>query len=349
MTEATHQHIPTGIEAVRSPLFGSGLALIGYSVFSLHDALIKSVHGVPVFQTVFFAVLFSFVPFSIYLAVSRPERSFRPRLPGLLALRCVFMTMGLVAAFHAFSSAPMAEVYSLLFTAPILITLLAIPVLGERVRAFRWFAILMGLCGVLVVLRPNELQLSAGHLSAGFAALSISISAVVTRRIGPREHGITLILYPMLVTVLVSGIATAFVYEPMPASMLWRIASLGVLTVIGQGFVLWAYRTSEAQFVAPMQYSQMLWALLYGALVFNEPINTQVVAGAGVIVLSGLLFIWRELTASLTRPVLRTRNLRAASGPSAQSGDTDAPDLTLYQHTTPDEGGGTNASEPRDD
>ncbi len=318
---------------ISKPVLGAGLALMGFAVFSLHDALIKSVSEVPTFQVAFFAVLFSFVPFSIYLAFAKAERSYRPRVPGLLALRCIFTTTGLLCAFYAFANLPMAEVYSLLFTSPILITLLAIPVLGERVRAFRWFAIVLGMLGVIVVLQPGATQLSPGHLAAACAAICTAITSVVTRRIGSREHGVTLILYPMLVNVIVCGALTALVYVPLPADMLVRIASLGVLTVVGQALILQAYRRSEAQFVAPMQYSQMLWALFYGALVFDEVINNTVLAGASVIVLSGLLFIWRELSASLVRPVLRTRNLRATAGPQNQSSETDP--LDMNQHGLP--------------
>jgi S-adenosylmethionine uptake transporter len=317
------------------PALGAGLALIGFAVFSLHDALIKSVSGVPTFQIAFFAVLFSFVPFSIYLALAKPERSFRPRVPGLLALRCLFTTTGLLSAFYAFGNLPLAEVYSLLFATPILITLLAIPVLGERVRAFRWFAIALGMTGVIIVLQPGSTELTLGHLAAALAAICTAITSVVTRRIGSREHGVTLILYPMLVNVIVCGALTALVYVPLQADMLLRIASLGMLTVMGQSLIMQAYRRSEAQFVAPMQYSQMLWALFYGALVFDEAINNTVLAGAGIIVLSGLLFIWRELSASLTRPVLRTRNLRATPGPQNQSSETDPLDMT--EHGLPPE------------
>ena len=309
-----------------SPLAGAGLALIGFSVFSLHDVLVKSVGAVPTFQVVFFAVLFSFVPFSLYLALARPERSFRPRLPGLVALRCLFAITGLLCAFHAFGHLPLAEVYALMFSAPILITLLAIPVLGERVRAFRWFAILLGMVGVLIVLRPDASSLSGGHLAALGAALSIAIGSVVTRRIGGREHGLTLILYPMLANVVVTGIGTAFVYEPMSLTTLASLGGVGLLSVVGQAFVLEAYRRSEAQFVAPMQYSQMLWALAYGALLFDESVDAAVLGGAAVIVLSGLLFVWRELVASTRRPVLSTRNLRVAGGPQARPRESDVDD-----------------------
>ena len=306
-----------------SPLAGAGLALIGFAVFSLHDVLVKGVGDVPTFQIVFFAVLFSFVPFSLYLALARPERSFRPRLPGLVALRCLSAISGLLCAFFAFGHLPLAEVYALMFSAPILITLLAIPVLGERVRAFRWFAILLGMTGVLIVLRPDASRLSAGHAAALGAALSIAIGSVVTRRIGGREHGLTLILYPMLANVVAAGIGTAFVYEPMSLATLGSLGGVGVLSVVGQAFVLEAYRRSQAQFVAPMQYSQMLWALGYGALLFDEAVDAAVLGGAAIIVLSGMLFVWRELIASTRRPVLSTRNLRVAGGPQARPSESD--------------------------
>ena len=304
-------------------LKGAGLALLGFAVFSLHDALTKSIDGPPVFQVVFFVVLFSFVPFSFMLAVDRTERSLRPRLPGLVALRCLFNVAGLLCVFSAFELLPLAEVYSLMFSAPILITLLAIPILGERVRLIRWFAILLGLGGVLIVLRPGEASFTLGHLVALGGAFCVAAGAVVTRRIGAREHTVTLILYPMLANMLVCGAALAFVYVPIDGETLLKCALIGVLSVVGQSLVIGAYRISEAQFVAPMQYSQMLWALLYGATVFDEPVDRTVLLGATVIVLSGLLFIWRELTASITQPILRTRNLRVSGGPQGFSSETD--------------------------
>ena len=122
---------------------GIGLALAGFSLFSLHDALIKSITGVPVFQIVFFVVLFSFVPFVCMLALHTREISLRPKLPVLVALRCIFTVGSLLCVFYAFNTLPMTQVYSLLFSAPVLITLLSIPILGERVKLIRWIAILL--------------------------------------------------------------------------------------------------------------------------------------------------------------------------------------------------------------
>ena len=302
---------------------GVGIALLAFATFSLHDALIKSIQGVPVFQIVFFVVLFSFVPFALMLAFDNTKRSLRPQLPGLVALRCLFSVVGLLCVFHAFGTLPMAEVYSLLFAAPILITLLAIPILGERVRLIRWFAIFFGMSGVLIVLQPGTATLSLSHLAALGAASCTAFTSVVTRKIGSREQSLTLILYPLLTNVVVTGVATIFVYVPIPGDVLLRLAAIGILSVAGQSLMIQAYRVSEAQFVAPMQYSQMLWALLYGAVIFHEPMNRTVLLGSLVIVGSGLLFIWRELAASVGQPVLRTRNVRMAGGPATRPAEAD--------------------------
>lgn len=312
-----------------SVMRGVGFALLAFATFSLHDALIKSIDAIPVFQIVFFVVLFSFVPFALFLAFDGTERSLRPRLPGLVALRCLFSVVGLLCVFHAFGTLPLAEVYSLLFAAPIMITLLAIPILGERVRLFRWFAILLGMLGVLIVLQPGGTSLSVNHLAAIGAASCTALTSVVTRKIGSREHSVTLILYPMLTNVVVTGIATVFVYVPIPGDVLLRLCAIGVLSVIAQSLMIQAYRASEAQFVAPMQYSQMLWALVYGALIFHESVDRTVLLGSAVIVCSGLLFIWRELVASVKQPVLRTRNTRLSGGPSARSAEAETFEKTI--------------------
>ena len=304
-------------------MHGVGLSLLGFATFSLHDALIKSVDAVPVFQIVFFVVLFSFVPFALFLAFDGTERSLKPQLPVLVGLRCLFSVIGLLCVFYAFGQLPMAEVYSLLFAAPILITLLAIPILGEKVRLIRWIAILLGMLGVLIVLRPGTTTPTMAHLAAVGAASCTALTSVVTRKIGSREHSVTLVLYPMLCNVVVTGIATMFVYVPLPGDVLLRLCGVGVLSVIGQSLMIQAYRASEAQFVAPMQYSQMLWALVYGAFVFNETVDQTVLTGSAVIVFSGLLFIWRELVASIMQPVLRTRNVRMSGGPAARSAEAD--------------------------
>jgi S-adenosylmethionine uptake transporter len=304
-------------------LKGAGIALIAFAFFSTHDALVKSLVGVHPFQIAFFVFLFSFLPFSVILAVDPVERSLRPKRPLLVGLRCLFTAGSIISAFYAFSVLPMAQVYAMLFATPVLITLLSIPLLGERVRVVRWIAILFGLVGVMIVLNPTTTSLSIGHVAALFAAVLGACNSINTRKIGDSEHSVTLILYPMIGNVLVSAGLVYFVYQPMPGSALVICAAVGLLSVAGHLLLIRAFRTTEAQFVGPMQYSQIIWASIYGVLFFNEPVKSSTVLGSLVIIFSGVLFIWRELTASVNRPVLRTRNVRMSGGPPLPPVETD--------------------------
>ncbi|MBX2823816.1 MAG: DMT family transporter [Gammaproteobacteria bacterium] len=323
-TSPVRPNVTASASIPSAPLKGALFGLAAFAVFSTHDALIKSVASMSVFQIAFFVVLFSFVPFSLFLAIDSSERSLRPRLPGLVALRCLFSLGSLLSAFYAFRTLPLAQVYTPIFSAPILITLLAIPILGEKVRLVRWIAILIGMAGVLVVLRPGQVPLSTGHLAALLAAACVACTAIVTRKIGAREHSVTLIIYPMLVNFTFSGICLLFVYEPMTGETMLTLAIIGVLSVVGQALMIRAYRLSEAQFVAPMQYSQMIWAILFGSIFFGEVPDRTVLLGALIIISSGLLFLWREVMVSVTKPVLRTRNLRISAGPQAIPSEADS-------------------------
>ena len=174
-------------------------------------------------------------------------------------------------AFFAFTELPLAQVYAILFATPILITLLAIPFLGETVRLRRGLAVAIGLAGVLIVLRPGAQPLQPGHLAALAAALLASVNAIIMRRIGGQERMVVMILYPMFTGFVIMGGALAFVYRPMPLADLGLLAVIAVLVLLAMMSILAAYRSGPAIFVAPMQYSQILWAVLLGALFSTRP------------------------------------------------------------------------------
>lgn len=311
-----------------APLKGAGIALIAFALFSTHDALVKSLPGIHAFQIAFFVFLFSFLPFSALLAVDPVERSLRPNRPLLVGLRCIFHAGSLICAFYAFSVLPLAQVYAMLFATPILITLLSIPVLGERVRLIRWIAILLGLGGVMIVLNPSASSFSTGHLAALLSAVFGACNSINTRKIGNTEHSSTLLIYPMLGNVMVSAVLMYFVYKPMPGFALFTCAGIGLLSVVGHKILISAFRTTEAQFIAPMQYSQIIWASFYGAFFFNEPVKSTTVFGSLIIIFSGVLFIWRELRISTNMPVLKTRNVRSSGGPPLPSVEVDIEENT---------------------
>jgi S-adenosylmethionine uptake transporter len=239
----------------------------------------------------------------------RVAATLRPRHPGWMAVRTGAVMVSALAGFHAFSVLPLAQTYAILFATPLLVTVLAVPLLGETVRLRRALAVLVGLGGVLIVLRPGAVPLNAGHLAALAAACGSALTAVVSRKVGGAERAAVMALYPMMANVVVMGAILPFVYQPMPLADLARLAFVALCALVAMLLVIQAYRLAEAVIVAPMQYSQILWAVLFGVLFFDEVPSPWTFAGASVVIASGCYIVLREarVDVSQTRPVLSSR------------------------------------------
>ena len=290
---------------------GAVLALISFAIFATHDVVVKFLGGIyhPV-QIIFFSVIFGFPLIMVMLIRDRSDGNLRPRHPWWTALRTVASVITGVTAFYAFSVLPLAQTYAILFAAPLLITLLSIPILGERVGIRRGLAVVVGLCGVLIVLRPGAADLSLGHGAALTAAVCASLASVIVRKIGGEERSAVLLLYPMLANLVVLGAALPFVYRLMPVEHLGMTGIIALFGFVAMLFIIAAYRAAPAVVVAPMQYSQMIWAAIFGALIFDELPDAMTLLGAGVIIASGIYIVLREGsgTVSKTTPVLKTQS-----------------------------------------
>jgi len=290
---------------------GALLALAGFGIFATHDVVVKTLGAIysPV-QIVFFSVLFGFPIITLILISDTSGQSLRPRRPFWTGLRTCSALVTAVSAFYAFSALPLTQTYAIMFTTPLIITVLSIPILGETVRLRRWAAVIIGLAGVMIVLRPGQVAIGLGHIAAMTAALGGALSAIVIRKIGQEERPVVLLLYPMIANFIVMGLALPFVYRPMPVLHLAGMALIALLAILAMFCMIAAYRAGEAVVVAPMQYSQILWATVYGLVFFTERPDLMTAAGAGVIISSGLFILFREGhgDASANRPVLRTRS-----------------------------------------
>jgi drug/metabolite transporter (DMT)-like permease len=142
------------------------------------------------------------------------------------------------------------------------------------------------------------------------------------RKIGAEERSAVMLLYPMMANFVVMACILPFVYVPMPVEHLGLIGILASFSFVGGLVMILAYREGEAVIVAPMQYSQILWAAAFGFLIFGETPDWNTAAGAAIIIASGLYIVIREGrgTASGTRPVLGTMNQRADTGTQPRIG-----------------------------
>lgn len=295
---------------VKSNLRGAIYALIAFAIYSTHDVFVKLLGGQysPV-QIIFFSVSFSFPLVAVMLIGDRNDGNLRPRHPWWSLVRTVSTLVTGLSAFYAFSVLPLAQTYAILFAAPLLITLLAIPILGEKVGIRRGLAIVVGLVGVMIVLRPTGADLGLGHLAALAAAVCSSLSSVIVRKIGQDERSVVLLLFPMIASFVVLGCALPFVYVPMPIEHLGMIGVIAAFGFVASLFIIGAYRSAEAVIVAPMQYSQMIWAAVFGYFIFDEMPDQLTLVGAGVIMASGLYIVLRESGGKVSKhsPVLESR------------------------------------------
>lgn len=275
-------------------LLGGLFSLCAFATFATHDVFIKAL-GVTysTYQIIFFSALFS-VPFLIFTMWREQSFDIRPRNPKWIAARMVASVITALTIFYGFTHLPLAEVYAIIFATPLVITALSIPILGEQVGWRRWLAILVGLSGVLIVLQPGATPLSLGHLATLVAVFTGAFISITLRKIGNDERTGTLMFYPTatnIVLMLPLLPATWVTPDPLALGMSATMAAFGYG---GMMFLLAAYRRANAAVVAPMQYSQMLWAVLYGGLFFNEIPSPRVGIGAAIIIASGAFILWRE-------------------------------------------------------
>ncbi len=290
-------------------IVGPALALLSFGLYATHDVMVKVLGSTysPV-QILFFSVVFSF-PMATYLLMRDHEAgTLHPVHPWWTALRTFAVVGTGLCGFYAFSVLPLAQAYALIFAAPLIVTVLAIPVLGEAVGPWRWGAVIVGLLGVLVVLRPAGATPELGHLAALGAACCSATVSVVSRRIGRAERSVVLMLYPMMVNVILTACLLPQVYVPMPLADLGLTAGISILGFLAALSIIAAFRHADAAVIAPMHYSQIIWAAVYGWVFFDERGDAATWIGAAIIIASGLFTVLREAGGrSVHRPVISAR------------------------------------------
>lgn len=306
---------------------GALVALASFAVYAGHDVIIKVLGGIysPI-QVVFYSVLFSFPLAMMHLLRDATHGTLIPVHPWWIAARTVAAVINGFCAFYAFSVLPLAQVYAILFATPLLITILAVPILGEPVRLRRWLAVAAGLVGVLIVLRPGQSEFELGHLAALISSITGAFASIILRKIGREERSVVIMLYPMMTNFVVMAALLPFVYQPPPLEDLGKLALIALGGWVAGRLLISAYNTAGPIFVAPMQYSQILWAAFYGLLFFDEWPDLGTAVGSAVIIASGLFIVFRESrSADSEQPVLRTKS-RPETGTTPQVSGTLRPE-----------------------
>ena len=266
-------------------------ALAAYAIFSCGDAIIKSLgEGANPFQMGLLTAFISAIP----VILTRPKsekliNTFKAKQPLLLHARAILAYLALLCVVFTFTTIPFAEAYSIIFLAPVFSTILAVLVLKEDMTRGRWFGLALGFLGVLLVVRPGFRELSLGHLTALFVAFFGSGVAILLRHVSQTEQRITIIAYGMGYTVVLNVIimlafGMSFIPEPM---VLAKYIVIGLTGGLGNVLIVLGAKNAPAAWVAPTQYSQIIWAVLLGALVFSEFPSLFTLAGMLVVAVGG--------------------------------------------------------------
>ena len=204
--------------------------------------------------------------------------------------------IGMLSAFaFALRHLPLAEAYAIFFVAPLIITLLSVPLLGERVGAARWIAIAVGLLGVVVVLRPTGTGMFTwAGLAVLFAAACYSVSAITVRIVGRTDSTESQVFWLMAMIGIGATLLALPEWTPVRLADGWVLAGIAVTGFLGQLAITEAFRHGEASAIAPFEYSALAWGLAIDWLVWHTLPDRWMLVGAGIIVASGVYLVRHE-------------------------------------------------------
>jgi drug/metabolite transporter (DMT)-like permease len=269
----------------------------------------------PVGQVVFFRAFVAFAPMLIFYAwrgeiwtAMNTSRPFGHLARGLIGVGSMFFL------FAALARLPIADVTAITFSTPLIIVALAGLLLGERVRGYRWSAVILGLVGVLVILAPHlsikdaAAMSDSAALGAVFAVLNAVFAAgayIQIRRLTSSETTSSIVLYFSLISSL-CGLAT------LPLGWVWPdpqqlsiLLTMGFFGGVGQILMTESYRYAQASLTAPFDYTSIIWAVILGYIAFGEAPGPSVWAGSAIVIAAGLVVIWRERQLILQRRLER--------------------------------------------
>lgn len=302
-------------ETSARPAKGMALNVAALFVLMCMAALVKAAsEHVPTGQAVFARAFFSLPVILIWIALQGPLMDgLRMARPRQHLLRGLLGTAALSLNFLALASLPLPEVTTIGFAAPLMTLVFAVLLLGEKVRLFRWSAVAIGFAGVLIVVWPNlsldgnlDTVARLGALAALGSATCAALVKIVLRRMVATETTPAIVFWFAATASALALLTLPFgwVMPPLPIAAL--LVAAGVLGGVGQLMMTASYRFADASALAPLWYVQLLFASLIGYLVFGELPTSATIMGAVLVILSGLLILWRESKLARSTPPRQT-------------------------------------------
>jgi drug/metabolite transporter (DMT)-like permease len=288
--------------------------LLAITIFSIQDAISKYLGSLypPVLITMI--RYWVFAAFALAWAARSPGgllAAFKTKWPVIQTLRGVLLAGQIVVVITAFARVGLAHSQAIFSAGPIFVALLSMPILGERVGWRRWSAIIVGLLGVLLILKPGDAGFDVNVLIPMASALVFAFYVIATRLVSHDDTSTTSFLYTGVAGAVAISLIGPFYWTPLAAGDWFWMILLCITGTTSHFCLIKAYEHLDAAEVQPLTYLQLVFASFIGVSIFGETLHLNTVAGSAIVVAAGIFTVWREA-------VVARREARAASKNAGQ-------------------------------
>ena len=256
-----------------------------------------------------FVFLRSLIAVVIFLVLARQfggAGSLRTKRWGWHFLRTLLAVGAMFGFFYGIARMPLVDALTLGFTAPLIVTALSMPLLGEHVGWRRWAAVTIGFVGVLIILRPGSQSISIAHLTVLFGAFCYACLAITARKLADTESSYSMSIYVVTGPLLISLALLGSSGWQAPTVKGWVLfAAAGLCSVVAWIGIIGGYRRASPAMLAPFEYTALIGGAVAGYLIWNEVPDRWVLVGALVIIASGLFVVYREIGGTVSNRYLR--------------------------------------------
>ena len=264
--------------------------------FSIMDLVVKWSDSYPLGQVIFFRGFFGVLLYFLIMPRDRIKNFYYTKRPGLHFLRCFFGLIALLAIFTALRNLPLATVVSISFAAPIFTTILSIFLLSEKVGLFRWLAVIVGFIGIIIITEPGFTSLNIYFIYPIIFCLGMSYVAITIRQLSTSEPVWLISLYFSATITLASFFTIPYGWIMPDIKDLMLLISIGIFGGAANLWLSQSYKFSEVSLVTPLKYLALVFAIIFGYLIWNEVPSIKTLIGAFLVLTSSIIIFRREIT-----------------------------------------------------
>jgi len=290
---------PASFHRDNRPL-GIVLMLLGALVMSATDAggkwvMVQDYH---VAQLNFLRGFFALAILAPTALMEGGFKSLKTKRPIPHLLRSILLVTLAYSWFYGLTTLPLAEATAIALCAPLCMTAFSVVLLGDKVGPFRWAAVVIGFAGMLVIIRPGTAMFDPMFLLPAFAAVGYALYMVTNRLLSATESVTAITLYPQLGIMVVSAVWAPFVWQETTWAAFMGMAFTGTAAGLGHLLLTYAFRYASPSVLAPLDYTALVWATVFGYVLFAQLPDVTAWLGMALIVAAGLIVIYREALAS---------------------------------------------------